>query len=121
MNEDLLAATLRGILGRPVTDATVHEMWCAVAMSDGTAVMPALMGYMAERRANAERWVSALEGYGGPQRFIWGPADPISGGHVAERIAERLPHASLHVLDEPPPVGHYPQVEAPELVGPLLV
>jgi hypothetical protein len=25
------------------------------------------------------------------------------------------------VLDDPPPVGHLPEVEAPELVGPLLV
>jgi pimeloyl-ACP methyl ester carboxylesterase len=121
LNEELLAATLRGILGRQVSDEKLRELWRAVEMNDGTAVLPPLLGYMAERRANAQRWVTALEGYPGPQRFVWGPADPISGAHVAERIAERLPDAALHVLTGPPPVGHYPQVEAPELVGPLLV
>lgn len=120
MNEELFAATLRGILGRPVTDETLGELWQALEMSDGTAVMPSLLGYMAERRANAERWVTALESYPGPQRFVWGPADPISGAHVVERIAQRLPHAALNVLDQDPAVGHYPQLEAPELVGPLL-
>jgi len=121
MNEELFAATLRGIFGRPVSDAVLHELWLALDMGDGTTVMPPLLAYMAERRTNAERWVSALEQYAGRQTFIWGPVDPISGGHVAERIAQRLPHAALHVLDDPPAVGHYPQVEAPELVGPLLV
>jgi pimeloyl-ACP methyl ester carboxylesterase len=98
----------------------MHELWLALRGRDGVLVTPALLNYMAERRTNAERWVAALEGYAGPQTFIWGPADPVSGGHVADRIAERLPHASLHVLSGPPPVGHYPQVEAPELVAPIL-
>jgi hypothetical protein len=40
---------------------------------------------------------------------------------VVPRLRERLPGATITVLDDPPPVGHYPQVEAPELVGPLLV
>jgi pimeloyl-ACP methyl ester carboxylesterase len=121
MNEELFTGALREVFGRPVSDEVLHELWLAIQRNDGVLVAPALLNYMAERRTNAERWVSALEGYPGPQTFIWGPADPVSGGHVAERIAERLPHADLHVLDGPPPVGHYPQVEAPELVELLLL
>jgi pimeloyl-ACP methyl ester carboxylesterase len=121
MTEQRFASALREVLARPVADDVMHELWLAVQLRHGATVMPALLGYMAERRQNAERWVGALENYAGPQQFIWGPADPVSGAHVAERIAERLPRAALHVLDGPPPVGHYPQVEAPELVGPLLV
>lgn len=121
LDEPLFSGAIREILGRAVSEETMHELWLAASSDDGVLVAPALLGYMAERRANAERWVAALEGYGGPTTFIWGPADPVSGGHVAERIAQRLPNATLHVLDEEPAVGHYPQVEAPELVGPLLV
>ncbi|WP_405827389.1 alpha/beta fold hydrolase [Streptomyces sp. NBC_01176] len=36
------------------------------------------------------------------------------------RIREAVPHAELTVLSGPPAVGHFPQVEAPEVVGPLL-
>jgi hypothetical protein len=39
---------------------------------------------------------------------------------VIPRIREVVAHAKLTVLDEPPAVGHFPQVEAPELVGPFL-
>jgi pimeloyl-ACP methyl ester carboxylesterase len=119
--EARFAAALREILGRPVSDVATTEMWLALQLRNGALVTPALLGYMAERRTNERRWVDALEGYAGPQHFIWGPADPVSGDHVATRIAARLPHARLSLLDQPPPVGHYPQVEAPELVGPLLV
>jgi pimeloyl-ACP methyl ester carboxylesterase len=121
LNEELFTGAIREVLGRTVSDETMHQLWLAAESNDGVLVAPALLGYMAERRANAERWVAALEEYDGPTTFIWGPADPVSGGHVAERIAQRLPNAALHVLDAPPAVGHYPQVEAPDLVGPLLV
>ena len=110
-----------GLLGRPVSDHTLGEMWVDFSRSRGTRVAPALLGYMAERREHAARWSHAVESYSGPQTFIWGPADPISGAHVLPRIRDKAPSASINVLDNPPPVGHLPQVEAPELVGPLLI
>jgi pimeloyl-ACP methyl ester carboxylesterase len=114
-------AALLGLLGRPVSDHTLGEMWLDFSRSRGTRVAPALLGYMTERREHAVRWSLAVESYSGPQTFIWGPADPISGAHVLPRIREKAPSASINVLDNPPPVGHLPQVEAPELVGPLLI
>ena len=114
-------AALLGLLGRPVSDHTLGEMWVDFSRSRGTRVAPALLGYMAERREHAARWSHAVESYSGPQTFIWGPADPISGAHVLPRIREKAPSACINVLDNPPPVGHLPQVEAPELVGPLLI
>jgi pimeloyl-ACP methyl ester carboxylesterase len=120
-NEARFATSIREVFGRPLSDASAHEMWLALANRDGHLRTPALLRYIDERTANAERWIGALEGYSGPQHFIWGPADPVSGGHVVPRLRERLPHATITVLDDPPPVGHYPQVEAPELVAPLLV
>ncbi|MER5407501.1 hypothetical protein [Streptomyces sp. NPDC002769] len=36
------------------------------------------------------------------------------------RIRETVPHAELTVLSGPPEVGHFPQAETPEVVGPLL-
>lgn len=41
-------------------------------------------------------------------------ADPRSGARIAERIRERIPHATLVELDG---VGHYPQLEVPARVA----
>ncbi len=114
------ASALRSIFGRPVSDAVLHEMWLATSRAKGSRIQHALLHYIDERRANADRWRAALESYSGPTLFVWGPADPISGGHVLPRLRERLPAAQFVVLDEPPATGHYPQVENPDVVGAAL-
>jgi pimeloyl-ACP methyl ester carboxylesterase len=121
ITENRYRKALLGVFGRPVPDHTLGEMWADFCKSGGVRVAPALLGYMAERREHAARWSRAVESYSGPQTFIWGPADPISGSHVLPRIRDKAPLASIIVLDNPPPVGHFPQVEAPKLVGSLLV
>jgi pimeloyl-ACP methyl ester carboxylesterase len=121
LTETVYRAALLGVFGRPVSDHTIGEMWVDFSRSRGTRVAPALLGYMAERREHAARWSHAVESYSGPQTFIWGPADPVSGAHVLPRIRAKVPFASINVLDNPPPVGHFPEVEAPELVGALLI
>jgi pimeloyl-ACP methyl ester carboxylesterase len=121
ITETLYRRALLGVFGRPVSDQTLGEMWIDFSRSRGARVAPALLGYMAERREHAARWSHAVERYSGLQTFIWGPADPISGSHVLPRIRDKAPLASIIVLDNPPPVGHFPQVEAPRLVGSLLV
>jgi pimeloyl-ACP methyl ester carboxylesterase len=121
LTETMYRAALLGVLGRPVSDHKLGEMWEDFSRSGGVRVAPALLGYMTERRKHSARWSHAVESYSGPQTFIWGPADPISGYHVLPRIRDKAPFASINVLDNPPPVGHFPEVEAPELVGPLLV
>jgi pimeloyl-ACP methyl ester carboxylesterase len=121
ITETLYRRALLGVFGRPVSDQTLGEMWIDFSRSAGARVAPALLGYMAERREHAARWSQAVERYSSLQTFIWGPADPISGAHVLPRIRDKAPLASIIVLDNPPPVGHFPQVEAPRLVGSLLV
>jgi len=78
------------------------------------------LSYLEDRRANAQRWERALADYPGPQRFIWGPVDPVSGAHMIAGVRGIVPAAEYLILDTPPPVGHYPQVEAPEIVGPIM-
>ena len=120
ITESLYRKALLGVFGRPVPDHTLGEMWADFSKSEECGC-PALLGYMTERREHAVRWSRAVESYSRPQTFIWGPADPISGSHVLPRIRDKAPLASIVVLDNPPPIGHFPQVEAPKLVGSLLV
>ncbi|MFB7291627.1 alpha/beta fold hydrolase [Actinacidiphila glaucinigra] len=121
LTEDKFAASLARLTGRPFSGGVAHDMWLGAVSRDGLEVLPELLRYLDEREEFTVRWVDAIRTYAGPQQFIWGPADPISGAHVLPRIREVVPQAKLTVLDEVPAVGHFPQVEAPELVGPLLV
>ncbi len=121
MSESRFRTSLREVFGREVSDADLHDMWLSLRARNGVRVVPRLLRYIDERRLHAERWAAAVGTYPGPQQFIWGPADPVSGAHVLPRIREVVPAASITVLGGPDPVGHYPQVEAPEIVGPLLV
>ncbi|MGW4569301.1 alpha/beta fold hydrolase [Streptomyces sp. NPDC004561] len=114
-------ASMRRVLGRAVPDDDLHAMWESVARDRGHLLAPRLLRYIDERRAHQARWIAALEGYRGPALFVWGPADPISGAHVLARIRERMPAASVTELAGPPPVGHYPQVEAPDEVAAALL
>jgi pimeloyl-ACP methyl ester carboxylesterase len=108
------AANMRNLWGtRPIADADLRQLWAAVSRQRGTRVMPGLIGYMAERRANRARWVGALEALDAPLSVIIGLEDPISGAHVAAGCREVFPQAKVIDL---PGVGHYPQLEAPDEV-----
>lgn len=113
-NEELLIAGSAPTFGAGYDHtADARDIWQSIARDDGHLVMPALMAYMAERRANEARWVGALEACSVPMAFVWGLQDPVSGGHVVPRLRERLPQA---VIDELADVGHWPSLEAPDRV-----
>jgi pimeloyl-ACP methyl ester carboxylesterase len=108
------ARSMRRIWGSvPVSDDELRAMWQLVAANDGPAVMPKLIGYMAERRAHRRRWVGALISARAPLRLIDGLLDPVSGAHLVARYREVVPRADVVEL---PGVGHYPQLEAPDAV-----
>ena len=108
------SSSMRRIWGtHPVSADELRAMWRLVAENDGPAVMPALIGYIAERRAHRERWVGALTSATAPLRFINGLVDPISGAHMAARYRELVPDPDVVEL---PGIGHYPQLEAPDAV-----
>jgi pimeloyl-ACP methyl ester carboxylesterase len=72
-----------------------------------------LIRYVSDRKRHGRRWAAALEQTDVPMSFVWGMLDPVSGAHMAERIAERLPDAPLLELAD---VAHWPQLEAPDRV-----
>lgn len=106
--------SMRRIWGAtPPSEDELRAMWSLIAQGDGMRVMPALIGYIAERRAHRERWVRALTETSVPVRLIAGMRDPVSGAHMVARYRELVPRPEIVEL---PTVGHYPQVEAPEAV-----
>ncbi|WP_235456847.1 alpha/beta fold hydrolase [Streptomyces olivochromogenes] len=120
MTERRFTSSMRQVLARPVAEEDLHAMWESVSHENGHLLAHRLLRYIDERKQHAARWVGALEEYPGPTLFVWGPADPISGAHVLERIRARLTAAHIVELAVPAPVGHYPQVEAPDAVAEAL-
>jgi pimeloyl-ACP methyl ester carboxylesterase len=114
LTEEIVAQVLRPTFPEHFDHtADAADIWRSLARDEGYRNLHLLIHYMTDRRANEERWVRALEDANVPVAFIWGMLDPVSGAHMAERIAERLPDAPFTRLDD---VGHWPPLEAPERV-----
>jgi pimeloyl-ACP methyl ester carboxylesterase len=110
----LFARTMGQIWGkRAPGEAELRAMWQLVSESDGALVLPKLLGYLAERKQNRERWVGAIVNAPAPLRFIDGVMDPIAGAPTVARYRELVPEPDVVELSD---VGHYPQIEAPEAV-----
>lgn len=117
VNESALVRGLRRVFAHRPSDAELHQHWLGIARRGGSRVQHLLIRYIEDRHRHAERWTGALERTGVPRLFVWGMLDPVSGAHMAERIAARVAPGELHALAD---VGHYPQVEAPLRAGLLL-
>jgi pimeloyl-ACP methyl ester carboxylesterase len=116
LNEELFVSGLAPTFapGYAGAGADSEQMWLANSRDDGARNMHLLIRYMSDRETHRERWVAALESTSVPLSFAWGMLDPVSGAHMAERIAERLPRAPLLALED---VAHWPALEAPGRVA----
>lgn len=104
--------------GHPPSAEDLADAWASVERRGGPAVAHLLIRYIRDRERHRDRWVDALERSDLPRAFVWGMLDPVSGAHMAERIAIGLPEAELVRLGD---VGHWPQLEAPDVVVPHLL
>lgn len=103
---------LIAVFGRstPPSPQLLDELWTLLSHNEGQLILPRLLGYMAERRAQRARWVGALTSTTVPLRLVNGTADPVSGAHLVARFRELVPKPDVIEL---PTIGHYPQVEDP--------
>ncbi|MEA2334110.1 MAG: hypothetical protein QOG40_600 [Solirubrobacteraceae bacterium] len=119
MNQELLVAGIAPTFAEGYdASGDSAQMWRAMSRDDGQRIGHLLIGYITDRERHEQRWVAALEQTDVPLRFVWGMLDPVSGAHMAERIAERLPGAPMLALAE---VAHWPQLEAPDTVTAALL
>ena len=107
------SASLRRICTKPLSDDELQTFWRLIQYNNGVSVMPRIIQYMKERKANRSRWVNALQKFAPPLRLINGIDDPISGLNTVNRYEELLSNADVVRLKG---VGHYPQVESPGAV-----
>ena len=87
----------------PAAAQVVHE--------GGHLVLPRLIRYIEERRANERRFTGAIEADPSPLHIVWGLDDPIAVPSMVDTLLAARPDATASRLDG---VGHYPMVEAPQ-------
>ncbi|WP_206212190.1 alpha/beta hydrolase [Wenzhouxiangella sp. XN79A] len=97
------------------SEAELDAFWALIDANDGRRVVPALLGYMRERRQNRARWTGALQAAKVPIGLVNGVLDPVSGRHLVDRYREVVGNDGF--IEELADVGHYPQVEAPDAVA----
>ena len=82
-----------------------------VVHGDGHLMLPRLIRYIEERRANERRFTGAIEADPSPLHIVWGLDDPIAVPSMVDTLLAARPDATATRLDG---VGHYPMVEAPQ-------
>jgi pimeloyl-ACP methyl ester carboxylesterase len=120
MDEDALTNGLQGTWGTraPMPADVSHGIWRSMEHDGGSKIAHRLLHYVGDRLAHGPRWIEALETSPVPMRFVWGDLDPVSGGHVADRLGERLPAwPPDRTLQRLADVGHWPPLEAPDEVA----
>ncbi|UJF21243.1 alpha/beta fold hydrolase [Shewanella sp. OMA3-2] len=98
---------------QPIPEAELAIHWQLITKNQGIKVIHKIIQYIRERKLHRERWVSALQQYEMPLRFINGICDPISGQDTLIRFEQLIEQADTIALVE---TGHYPQLEKPQAV-----
>merc|ERR1712233_146328 len=77
------------IWGRKPTTDELTDFWSLIQYHEGTFIQAYLLSYMAERQKNCFRWLRAIDPTFSsvPMILIDGPADPVSGQHLAEAVS----------------------------------
>ncbi|OJJ22831.1 hypothetical protein BKI52_00335 [marine bacterium AO1-C] len=111
-----LDKTLRKIFaeGTQPSDQLIDEYWQLLCHKNGLKVLHKTVYYLKERRLYAQRWQNILQQTKVPIRLIWGvdENDTISGKDTVTKYQALVNNADVVAL---PNIGHYPQLEAPQL------
>lgn len=107
---DALALSLAATLAPEAASTDLGAHGELVAHDSGAALLPRIIRYIEERRANERRFTGAIEAHPSPLHIVWGPEDPIAVAAMADRLHAVRPDSTLRWIDG---AGHYPQIERP--------
>ena len=96
----------------PLSEQEGAAQWALWSNNDGHRIAHLLISYLDERVRYASRWHGAVRDWPKPLSFLWALDDPVATTNVLDGLRELRPAAEVVEL---PGVGHYPQVEVPEV------
>ena len=88
----------------------VPQAAAQIVYNDGHRVLPRLIRYIEERRANERRFTGAIESDPSPLHVVWGLDDPLAVPSMVDTLLAARPDATAVRLEK---VGHFPMVDAP--------
>jgi pimeloyl-ACP methyl ester carboxylesterase len=98
----------------PLTAQEAADQWSLLAHHGGHRIGHLLVNYMAERERFVERWHGAFRDWPGRLSLTWGLEDPVATTAVLDGLRELRPGVPVAELLG---VGHYPQLERPDLIA----
>jgi pimeloyl-ACP methyl ester carboxylesterase len=96
----------------PLSADEADAQWALITNNGGHRIAHLLISYLDERERYAERWHGAVRDWPKPLSCLWALDDPVATINVLDGLRELRPSADVVEL---PGVGHYPQVEVPEV------
>lgn len=101
----------------PTRQPTMQEedalMWL-VNREQGSRLLPRLIRYIDERREHQERFTQGLVDFPGDLSLLWGELDIVAVPTMVDRMLQFRPSTDVVRW---PDVGHWPAMEAPDLVA----
>lgn len=101
----------------PLTREEADDQWALLAHNNGHRIGHLLVNYMAERERWVERWHGAFRDWPGRLSLTWGLEDPVATTAVLDGLRALRPGVPVREL---PGIGHYPQLERPDLIAAAL-
>jgi pimeloyl-ACP methyl ester carboxylesterase len=96
----------------PPSAEEADAQWALMSYNRGHRIAHLLISYLDERERYAERWHGAVRDWPKALSFLWALEDAVATTNVLDGLRELRPAADVVEL---PNVGHYPQVEVPEV------
>ena len=96
----------------PLSAEEAADQWALLAHDGGQRILHRTINYMDERERLTDRWHGALRDWPGALSLAWALEDPVATRAVLDGLRALRPGVPVREL---PGIGHYPQLEAPEL------
>ncbi len=96
----------------PLSGEEAAAQWALLSHNGGHRIAHLLISYLDERVSHAPRWHGAVRDWPKQLGFLWALDDPVATTNVLDGLRQLRPTAEVVEL---PGVGHYPQVEVPEV------
>ncbi len=104
--------------GAPPPPGAIDDLMAMIRHRHGDRLLPKLIRYIEERREHQDRWTAALVDHPGRLSVAWGEQDPIAVMEMVHRLTSLRPDVTVRTF---PDLGHWPSIEAPQVLGPALV
>ena len=101
----------------PLSADEAADQYALLAHQNGNRIIDRLSYYLHERVEFAARWHGAIRDWPGRWELAWAGQDPVCVEGVLQAVLELRPGTPLTRWPE---LGHYPQLEDPAQVAPVL-